>query len=195
MKQKITFKVIFATIAILIAILPFMAAFNSFLTEVFNKAWWYKPIQFYVVPWEAKLVSASIYPLGIQTRMNVGPSKFAFYMLKGGGIIPVDLAWNCLGWQSMLLLVISLIAGLRGKFSNISRLECIVFGFFGTLLVNIFRMSFIAAGIYYVNEIFARVVHDYFAALLTMLWLIFFWWFSYSYILESRDIVVQEKIS
>jgi exosortase/archaeosortase family protein len=166
--------------------LPIFAALNSSLTQALNKANWYQPIQKHIVPWEAKLVSAAVYPLGIKTRVAVGTTSFAFYMIKDGSVMLVDLSWNCLGWQSMLLLIVSLIAGLRGRFTNISRLECTVLGFFGTLLMNIFRMSFIAAGIYYINEFFAMVIHDYVAAFLTLIWLIFFWWFSYSYVLEER---------
>jgi len=186
MKQKQTFKLILAATAIILITLPFLAALNSFLTEFLNRADWYRPIQKYIVPWEAKLVSAALYPLQIKTRVTVGPTQFAFYMIKNNSIMPVDLVWNCLGWQSMLLLIVSLVAGLRDNFTNISRLECVVLGFFGTLLMNIFRMSFIAAGIYYINEIFARIVHDYFAAFLTLIWLLFFWWFSYAYILEKK---------
>ena len=59
-------------------------------------------------------------------------------------------------------------------------------GFTGTLLVNIFRMSIIAIGIYYVNSLAAQIVQDYFAAFLTLIWLIFFWWFSYAYVLEEK---------
>jgi len=186
-KQKFTFKIIFLGLAIILMFLPFFAALNSFLTQFLNKAGWYQPIQKHIVPWEARLVAAAIYPLGIKTRIMAGPSRFAFYMIKDESIIPVDLAWNCLGWQSMLLFIVSLAAGLRGRFTNISRLEAVVFGFFGTLLVNVLRMSFIAAGIYYINEVFAMVVHDYVAAFLTLIWLVFFWWFCYSFILEQKD--------
>jgi len=143
MKQKFTFKIIFFALAIILMLLPIFAALNSFLTLALNSADWYQPIQKFVVPWEAKLVSAAVYPLGIKTRVTAGPTRFAFYMIKDDSIMPVDLAWNCLGWQSMLLLVVSLVAGLRGRFTNISRLECIILGLFGTLLINIFRMSFL----------------------------------------------------
>lgn len=188
MKQKKTFKIIFAATAIILMLLPFAAAGSAFLTTVFDRAGWYAPIERYVVPFEAKLVAASLYPLGIETRVSPPTSEFAFYMVKGSSAIAVDLAWNCLGWQSTLLLGASLVAGLRGTFSNISRLECVVFGLFGTLLINVFRMSSIAAGIYYINDIFAHVIHDYVSAFLTLVWLIFFWWFSYSYILERKEL-------
>ena len=92
-----------------------------------------------------------------------------------------------MSWQSALLLIVSLFAGLRGAFSTLSRIKCVLFVLFGTLLVNIFRMSFIAAGIYYINEFFAMVIHDYVAAFLALVWLMFFWWFSYAYILEEKN--------
>lgn len=187
MKGKATFKIILAAVAVTLMVLPLLAALNSFLTEVFNRAKWYQPIQRYVVPWEARLVAAALYPLGIKTRITTGPGRFAFYMVRGREIVPVDLAWNCLGWQSSLLLIVSLVAGLRREFTNISRLECIVFGLFGTLLVNILRMVLIAAGIFYINEFFAKVLHDYVMTLMSLVWLLFFWWFSYRFILEGKD--------
>lgn len=193
MKQKQTFKAIFAGFAVILALLPVFAALNSFLTEMLNRAGWWRPIQDFIVPWQARMVAASISPFGIDSRVTPGSNFAAFYMIKNGAAIPVDLSWNCLGWQSALLLLVSLFAGLRGKFSNLSRIKCIVLGLTGTLLVNIFRMSFIAIGIYYVNALAAQIVHDYFAALLTLIWLIFFWWFSYSFILEERQPVVKEN--
>jgi len=186
MRQKDTFKLILATFAIFLILLPPLAALNSLLTQALNTAGWYRPIQEHVVPWEARLVSVTISLVGIQSKV-IPNSKIAnFYMVKDGAMLPVDLAWNCLGWQSALLLGVSLAAGLRGRFTHFSRLKCVIFGLFGTLLVNIFRMSFIATGIYYINSLFGMIVHDYFAAFITMLWLFFFWWFSYGFVLEEK---------
>jgi len=186
MKQKQTFKTVLAGFAIILALLPVFAAMNSFLTQGLNQAGWWRPIQDVIVPWQARMVTATISPFGIDSRVTPGSPLSAFYMIKGGAAIPVDLSWNCLGWQSALLLVVSLLAGLRGKFSNISRIKCVLLGLTGTLLVNIFRMSIIAIGIFYVNSLAAQIVHDYFAAFLTLIWLIFFWWFSYSFVLEVK---------
>jgi len=186
MHQKQTFKNIFAGFAIILALLPVFAALNSFLTEGLNQAGWWRPIQEFIVPWQARMVAAAISPFGIDSRVTPGSALSAFYMIKGGAAIPVDLSWNCLGWQSGLLLIVSLFAGLRGKFSNISRIKCMMLGLTGTLLLNIFRMSIIAIGIYYVNSLAAQIIHDYFAALLTLIWLIFFWYFSYSFVLEAK---------
>src|SRR3972149_8617571 len=186
MREKHTFKTILAGFAIILALLPLFAALNSFLTNFLNTAGWYRPIQEFIVPWQARMVAAAISPFGIDSRVTPGSAFSAFYMIKNGAAIPVDLSWNCLGWQSALLLLVSLFAGLRGAFSNLSRVKCILLGLTGTLLVNIFRMSFIAIGIYYVNSLAAQIVQDYFVAFLTLIWLIFFWWFSYSFVLEAK---------
>src|SRR3990172_6827710 len=153
MKQKQTFKTIFAGFAIILALLPLFAALNSFLTEGLNRAGWYKPIQDFIVPWQARMVAVTISPFGITSKVTPGSLYSSFYMVKDGAAIPVYLSWNCLGWQSALLLLVSLLAGLRGKYANLSRIKCILFGLTGTLLINIFRMSIIAIGIYYVNSI------------------------------------------
>ncbi|MBI4100842.1 exosortase/archaeosortase family protein [Candidatus Microgenomates bacterium] len=187
MRQKETFKILLAAFAVLMVLLPIFAALNSFLTESLNHAGWYRPIQDYVVPWEARLVTAAVSLFGVPAKVTPNSTLAALYMVKDGAAIPVDLAWNCLGWQSALLLIVSLGMGLRGNFSNFSRLKCIALGLLGTLLVNIFRMTIIAMGIYYVNSVAAQIVHDYFAAFLTIIWLVFFWWFSYSFILEEKQ--------
>src|SRR3989344_2812186 len=192
MREKHTFKTILAGFAIILALLPLFAALNSFLTNFLNTAGWYRPIQEFIVPWQARMVSAAISPFGIDSRVTPGSTLSAFYMIKEGAAIPVDLSWNCLGWQSALLLLVSLFAGLRGAFSNFSRLKCVLLGLTGTLLINIFRMSFIAIGIYYVNSLAAQIVHDYLAAFFTLIWLMFFWWFSYSFILEERQPSVEK---
>jgi len=185
MKQKETFKTLLAGFALILIVLPPLALLNSFLTKALNNAGWYRPIQKYIVPWQARLVAATIAPLGIEAKVTSDP-KAAFYMVKEGAAMPVDLSWNCLGWQSILLLVISLVAGLRGNYTNLSRVKCVLFGLLGILLINVFRMAFIATGIYYINSLFGMIVHDYFAAFLTILWLGGFWWFSYSFILEPQ---------
>lgn len=185
-KQKQTFKLIIIYFSIIMILLPVFAALNSFMTLSLEKSGWYKPIQKYIVPFQAKLVVTAIKPFGIPSKVVQGNYLASFFMIKDNSAIPVDLSWNCLGWQSALLLGLSLWIGLRGKYSFVSRVSCVAFGLFGTLLLNVFRMSIIAIGIYYVNSLAAQIVHDYLAAFFTIIWLIFFWWFSYSYILDNN---------
>lgn len=187
MREKETFKLLFIALAIILMLLPLVAALNSTLTNFFANLGWYQVINQYIVPWEARLVAVAIRPLGISSVVTPDSPRSAFYMITREGIpLSVNLAWNCLGWQSMLILVVSIIFGLRGNFTRLSRLECVALGFFGTMLINILRMAIVAAGIYYINQVFALVVHDYLVALMTITWLILFWWFSYSFVLEER---------
>jgi exosortase/archaeosortase family protein len=66
-------------------------------------------------------------------------------------------------------------------------MEVVLFGILGTFLSNICRMSLITALAYYWNEFAAMIVHDYFAMFVSLVWMIFFWWFSYAYILEEKQ--------
>ena len=186
MKQKNVFKIALAGFAVIMMVLPFFAALNSLFTNFLNTAGWYRPIQQFIVPWQARIVATVIHPFGIDSRVTPTSSLSTFYMIKNGMAIPVDLSWNCLGWQSVLLLLISLITGLRGSFTRFSRIKCVIFGLVGTLLINILRMSMIALGIYYINALAAQIIHDYLAAFFTIIWLFIFWWFSYSYVLEEK---------
>lgn len=184
--QKNTIKTILFSTVIFLMFLPLLATLSSFMTHSLDNSGWYEPIEKHLVPFESKLVRTVLGFVGIDTRTSYDLSRYQFFMLKGDEAIEVDLAWNCLGWQSMLIFVISIVAGLRKKFSNISRLESIMFGFFGTLLINIFRMSTIAAGSYYLSNIFVLIIHDYLAVVISTMWLMFFWWFSYRYVLEEK---------
>lgn len=192
MQQKNTFKSLLAGTSLIFMLLPLFATLNSFMTETLNRSGWWKPIQDFIVPWQAKMVAITLHPFGIETRITPGSLYSTFYMIKSGSALPVYLSWNCLGWQSILLLLISLGIGLSRDYSTMSRIKCVVFGLTGTLLVNIARMSFISLGIYFVNSLAAQIIHDYFAAFITMIWLIIFWWFSYKYILTSKHVLVEQ---
>ena len=187
---KQTLSKILILLVLLLLILPFWTTFQDLLTQLIMRIEVYKSLQNLIVPYELKVTGTILSIAGIPIRVG---NEYIEWTKAGGGNEVIYLAWNCVGWQGGLLLIVSLFAGLRGAFSTLSRIKCVLFGLFGTLLVNIFRMSLIAIGIYYVNSLAAQIVHDYFAAFLTLIWLIFFWWFSYSFILESKKASVQEE--
>lgn len=187
MEQKNVFKLIFAFLAIILALLPFVTTFNAGLTTLINKIGFYKTIQEILVPFESRLIVTLVRPLGIPAFLAPIGERASFYLLKGSQYFPVELQWNCLGWQSLLLLGLSFLVGFQGHFTYLSKIECLVIGVLGTFLINILRMVFITIGIYYVNTVFALLIHDYFAALTTIIWLGFFWWFSYSFVLEEEN--------
>lgn len=193
MKQKQIFKKLLLVTVLVLMALPFLVTFSQALTDIFNRFSLYIWLQRYVVPFEAKLVVALLSFLKIEGVVTPG-SEFALLLkLPSEAILPVKLAWNCLGWQSMLLLGLTFATGLRGNYTIFSKLNVAVSGFLGTFMVNLFRMTAITALMYFRNDIAARVVHDYVAMLAALLWMIFFWWFAYSFIFEERKTYAREK--
>ncbi|MFC1710287.1 exosortase/archaeosortase family protein [Patescibacteria group bacterium] len=187
MRQKATFKKLFAGVAILLAALPFIVTFSAALTSLFNKIGAYVWLQQQVVPFEARLVAVLLKGVGI-TGLITPDQHFAMVLEKpGGAYLPIELQWNCLGWQSLVLLGLTLLTGLRGNWKVISKVEAVIIGVLGTFLINVFRMALITAMAYYVNDVAAMIIHDYFAALFALLWLVFFWWFAYSFVLEEKE--------
>jgi exosortase/archaeosortase family protein len=185
--QKATFKKLFAITAIILAILPVLVTFSAVLTTLFNKMGWYRLLQEWAVPFEARLVAVVLKLAKINGSVTPG-SNFAMVLEKpDGSFLPVQLQWNCLGWQSLVLLGLTLLTGLRGPWKIISKIEVVIIGILGTFLVNIFRMAFITSLAYYINSVAAMIVHDYFAAFVALIWLLFFWWFSYSYVLDKKE--------
>ncbi len=186
MNQKSTFKKLFAGIAILLAVLPLIVTFSAILTGLFNKMQWYIWLQDVVVPFEARLVAVLLRGANIRGVVTPG-AHFAMLLERPGqSALPVQLEWNCLGWQSLVLLGLTLITGLKGAWKKLSKAEVVILGVLGTFLVNLFRMAFITSLAYYWNSVAAMIIHDYFAAFIALIWLIFFWWFSYSFILEPK---------
>lgn len=184
--QKATFKKLFAGVAILLAVLPFLVTFSAVLTSLFNKMEWYVWLQEVVVPFEARLVAVLLRLVNINGIITP-KSNFAMLLEKPDNTyIPVSLEWNCLGWQSLVLLGLTLVTGLRGNWKIMSKAEAMLIGIIGTFLINIFRMAFITSLAYYWNKVAAMIIHDYFAAFVALIWLIFFWYFSYSFVLEPK---------
>lgn len=187
MRQKEIFKKIFIVTAIILSVLPALVTFSAALTALFNKMGWYVWIQRLVVPFEARLVAVLIRLVGIKGLVTPG-QQFAMILERpGNDFLPVQLSWNCLGWQSLILLALTFITGLKGHYKVVSKLETVVIGVLGTFLSNLFRMAFITSLAYYWNNFAAMIVHDYFAMFVALIWMIFFWWFSYSFVLEPGD--------
>jgi len=186
MREKKTFAMLFALLAIFLAVLPFVVTFNEVLTHLVEKFRLYMWVQEGVVPSEIKMVGVLVRPLGIN------------YVAHGGGMTVngryAQMTWNCVGWQSLLLLTITLVVGLRGNYTFWSRVEAALIGLLGTFLVNLFRLTFIVVLLAFAPPIFSIVYHDYLAAIVTIIWLFGFWWFSYSYVLEEKQPFVGKEV-
>lgn len=179
MREKRIFKDLFLFLVISMMILPFLVSFNEVITKLVEKFHLYMWVQNKIVPWEIKMVGVLVKPLGIN------------YLAHQNGMtvngIYAGMSWNCIGWQSLLLLVITLVVGLKGNYTFSSKMEAVLIGILGTFLVNLLRMAIIVVILAVSRPLFAVVFHDYLAAIVTVIWLFGFWWFSYSFVLEKRE--------
>ncbi len=186
MNQKALFKQILATLVIILAVLPVIVTFSAVLTSFFEKIKLYVWLQDLAVPFESRLVAVLIQLFGIKGIITPGSSFAMVLRTSSGTFTPVALEWNCLGWQSLILLGLTLITGLRGAYTGLSKAQVVLFGILGTFLSNLFRMAFIVILAFYWNSFAAMIIHDYFASFVAIIWMLFFWWFSYRYILEEK---------
>lgn len=178
MRQKRTFTIIFALTAVFLASLPFLVTFNEGLTQLIERSSLYMWMQEKVVPLEVKMVGVLASPLGVDYLAHQdGMTVNGFY---------ARMTWNCLGWQSLFLFLVTLMAGLRGNYTLWSKTEAVLIGLLGTFLVNLLRLVFIVLLLAYSRPLFAVVYHDYLAAMVTILWLFGFWWFTYSFVLVEK---------
>jgi len=178
-KEKLTFKNLFFILTLILIILPFLTTFSEQLTNLIQKTPLYLFIQSYIVPFEVRIVGLILNTVGIKTRVGVDSLTVAGQQLR--------VTWNCLGWQSLLFLLVSFFTGLQGTFKLSSKLEVAAIGILGTFWINILRIVFISILGGYLPSVFAIVFHDYFATLVTALWLFMFWWFSYTFVLEEKQ--------
>lgn len=177
--QKQTFKSVLMYLAILLALLPFLVVFNQVLTSVVEKLELYNWIQQRIVPIQSQLIGFLVRSLGIKYI------AFKDGMMVNG--LPMKMTWNCLGWQSLLLFGASLLMGLKGGGYTLgSKLQVMILGLFGIFWVNLFRIAFTVMLAAWAMPVFRIVFHDYLAAITTVLFLVSFWWFSYSFVLELR---------
>ncbi len=176
--QKSPFRTIFIVLPMLLMLLPFVNTVNEFMTRLLLHFEAYRVLEDWVVPYEAKML-AGIFQL---FPVNVEAQKEGIFL--NGGFLKIE--WNCLGWQSVVLLVATLLTGMQGKFTTASRIEAVVVGILGTYLINFARLTIVGALVITFGQTVAVIFHDYFSLLLLVLWFFVFWWFSYSFVLEGR---------
>lgn len=179
-KQKKVFIWILIFFSIVLMFLPFVVTINDLLTRIIQKNLFYLLIQNYIVPIEAKMIGVLVGLMGYKYSYYVNES---IVLLNG---IPMQITWNCLGWQSLLLLMITFVVGFGKRYKLTSIIESILIGFLGTFWINILRMLTTMLLAVHLPSIFRVVYHDYLAAFTSLIWLFLFWWFAYKYVLEER---------
>lgn len=170
--------------------LPLLTTFSEPLTRMVEAAMPVEYMERTLSPIIVAAVAGILDILGISTSISG-----SYLYLEGWMPLRVHVSWNCVGWQSLGLLAITLAVGLRGSYTWRSRLLAALIGVEGVFLVNIIRIVATCLLAYYIGYLPALIFHDYFGTILTLIWLAVFWLWAYSRILRRKEISNSEYIN
>ena len=180
--SKDTFVMLFLILILVLIFMPFLATFNDLLTRlVINlRGYWF--IREVIVPAEVRMVAVVLAGLGFEVAVTR-----EYVILGNSQPFFTEIVWNCIGWQSLLFFAITAFIGLQGdRYTNFSKLKAALIGVLGTFLVNILRIVAVVLIAYLFGQFPAIIIHDYGSLLAVIGWLFFFWWFSYTFVLETK---------
>jgi exosortase/archaeosortase family protein len=165
----------------LLLVMPFITTFDDLLTTIGIRLGIAAPLQA-IVPTEVRAVVASLNLVGI--RAGAAGNQLVVWNTVD---VPQTLfiSWNCVGWQSLILLGLSLMVGLRGTGGWQSRAQVLAIGLLGTLLVNILRITLVCLIAALAGYVPAILFHDYGGTLLLIAWLFGFWLLAYGWLLQE----------
>jgi exosortase/archaeosortase family protein len=155
----------------LLMLLPLVTTFDEFLTTLALQLGVNNPLQS-IVPIEARMVVSLLGLVGVRAAAS---GSHIVVWDAAGAMHTLFISWNCIGWQSLLLLGVSFFSGLRGEQALASRLQVIVIGVSGTMLLNLVRVAAVAALEATWGHLPALIFHDYGGTILVIGWLFFFW--------------------
>jgi exosortase/archaeosortase family protein len=165
----------------LLMLLPLVTTFDDLLTTWAMQFGANNPLQA-VVPIEARMVVGLLGLAGI----HAAASGSHLVVWDGAGAMhTLFISWNCIGWQSLVLLGVSLITGLRGRHALETRAQVIVIGLAGTMLLNLLRVAAVAAVAATIGVTPAILFHDYGGTILVISYLFLFWMFVQRWILGA----------
>jgi exosortase/archaeosortase family protein len=171
-------------------VLPFVTTFNEFFTKVVESFRFVAVIQGMVAPFIVRIVAV------ILNKVNVSATIEGSHLYLVGSWIPLKiyLNWNCIGWQSLILLAFTFITGLQGNYTMKSKLMAILIGIEGTFLVNIVRILIPSLLAYYYGFLPAIIFHDYLGTLMTLIWMVVFWYYTFEGILVKVEYIPKGDI-
>jgi exosortase/archaeosortase family protein len=189
-QSKRTLRNVLILAVLVLMTLPFWTSLQSLLTQVVMSIGWYRSLQDLIVPHELRVTGTLLTLFKFPIRVG---NSFIEWDKAAGGREVIYLAWNCVGWQTLVLFGITLITGLSGNHTYLSKLETLAIGLLGTYLVNTLRLVLVVMVYFAVGRPFGIVFHDYFSNLLTIGWLLLFWRFSYSFVLKEKQVAESLK--
>src|SRR2546430_1392194 len=169
-----------ATASIALLILPFFSTFGELLTKAAMAAGFDAWLGQWIAPVEGRLVHGALALIGIPSAYDGS----LLYVGTGAGSLALYISWNCVGWQTVLFLLVSMATGLQGEYTLRSRLETVALGIFGIAMLNIVRVTIVAVVAYMFGQVPAVIGHDYGSIIATVAFLMAFWAFAYNVVLE-----------
>jgi exosortase/archaeosortase family protein len=165
----------------LLMLLPLVTTFDDLLTTWALQLGANNPLQA-IVPIEARMVVGLLGLAGVHAAVS---GNYLVVWDHVGAMHTLFISWNCIGWQSLVLLGVSLITGLRGRHPIEARAQVIVIGLAGTMLLNLLRVAAVAAIAATIGVTPAILFHDYGGTILVVSYLFLFWMFAHRWILGS----------
>ena len=157
----------------LLMLLPFVTTFDDLLTSWALALGANNPLQG-IVPIEARMVVGLLGMVGVQAAAS---GSHLVIWDSAGSMHTLFISWNCIGWQSLILLGVSFVSGLRGRQSVEARVQVVLIGVAGTMLLNLMRVAAVAAIAATIGQTPAILFHDYGGTILVVTWLFAFWIF------------------
>jgi exosortase/archaeosortase family protein len=180
-----------AILCALLMLLPLVTTFDDFLTTWALQFGANNPLQA-IVPIEARMVVGLLSLAGIHAAAS---GSHLVVWDSAGAMHTLFISWNCIGWQSLVLLGVSFMSGLRGRHPIEARIQVIVIGIAGTMLLNLLRVAVVAGIAATVGVTPAVLFHDYGGTILVVAFLFGFWIFVQRWILRPEPSGEQEAIA
>ena len=180
-----------AILCALLMLLPLVTTFDDFLTTWALQFGANNPLQA-IVPVEARMVVGVLGLAGIHAAAS---GSHLVVWDSAGAMHTLFISWNCIGWQSLVLLGVSFLTGLRGRHPIEARIQVIVIGIAGTMLLNLLRVAAVAGVAAKIGVTPAVLFHDYGGTILVVAFLFGFWIFVQRWILGAEPSGEEEAIA
>jgi exosortase/archaeosortase family protein len=162
---------------------PFIALLSNTLVNIIKNLGWSKFIEYTLVPVETKFILSVLKILGAPVYKDGD----VILLLTTSGWEKIKLTWNCTGWQSLLIQIITLLIGLKSNFTRISKLSAVIIGITGIIFINLVRITLFVMLFWKFGKPTTIFFHNYLADLLSAIWLVIFWWFCFVYLLKDKN--------
>lgn len=169
--------------SIALLIMPIFSTFGELLTNLAIASGVDAAMGQWVAPAEGRLVHGLLAMLGYASAANGS----VLSITDGVRDVSLYISWNCVGWQTLIFLGLTLPSGLHGDHTRRSKLEAAALGIFGIAILNVLRIAIVGLVALHFGQMPAAIVHDYGSIVATVLFLMIFWSVAYNLILEPRS--------